>query len=64
MFLFVSRLDVRFGFEHPFSAYAIGSASKIERQKNRAPRKKRINPCVRMSYYTDKIPSRSISHSN
>ena len=45
MFIVVSRSDVQFGFEQPFSACPTGRGSKIPRPKKETPRKKSVHPC-------------------
>ena len=49
MFLVVSRLNLHFGFGHPFFACPIGRASKTARPKSRAPREKFVHPWYKMS---------------
>ena len=44
MFLVVSRLDVHFGFEHPYFACSSRRASKVGRPKSLAPRNKCVYP--------------------
>ena len=46
MSLAFSRLDVHFGFEHPFFYFPIGHATEIARPKSQVPRKKFAHPCI------------------